>query len=106
MSKEKDTKIQLLEAQIEELNIEIERLKLQVPSTNVEEQLLLREINHIDKLSLNGGLNMEETKQLKLLIDSLVSIRRVEKGLPADKGTKVKTEDVAKLLQIVRDGNE
>ena len=107
MSKEKDNKIAKLENQIDELNTEIDRLKKLVPREKSEEELLLlREIKHIDFLSQSGGLNFNETKQLKMLMDSLVALRRVDKNLPEETDKRIKNDDVDKLLKIVKEEND
>lgn len=77
----------------------------EVSKKPVEEEVLLREIRVIDRLSQNSmnGLNIEEVKQLKMLVDALVATRRKD---PIKKESKKKSLDgksSADLLKMVRD---
>jgi len=66
-----------------------------------EERLLIREIGYLDNVSRMGGLSLDETKQLNLLISCLVSIRKGE--VKDDKSKKGASKlDKAKLLELVR----
>jgi len=64
-------------------------------------QLLLREIAYIDNLSKQGGLNSEESKQLKILVDSYVSLRR-QNAEKEPKKAKRLPNDPAKLIALVK----
>ena len=74
------------------------------PKVSLEEDLLIRELEYMDKLSRTGGLSLDETKQLKMIMDALVALRRVEKGLGEDTKKKPKKQDTAKLLKMIKGG--
>ncbi len=70
---------------------------------NLEEGLLLREIGVLDTMSKQAGLDLNETKQLKMLIDSLVALRRQKGGQEPDNKRKPKLpNDPSKLISIVK----
>lgn len=94
----------MLQNQIKD--IESQQTTIETPKDDIssEESLLLRELGYMDKLSQIGGLSLDETKQLKMIIDALVSLRRVEKGLPDEKKSRSKKQDTTKLLQMIKGG--
>lgn len=73
----------------------------ELPKVSVEEELLIREIKFLDQESRMGGLDLEKTKQLNLLIGCLVSIRKGEKVEPqkVSKATKMDKADLLKLIK-------
>ena len=79
----------------------------EVKKMSKEETLLLREIDVIDGLSkaTDKGLSMDETKRLKMLVDSLVAIRRKDPVKP-EKKKKPISESAAKLLSIAKGEND
>jgi len=69
----------------------------------LEEEIIMREVEYVNTLSQNGGLNIEETKQFKMLVDSLVALRRNGEPVKKTKDDKLKGITPAKLLSIIRD---
>jgi hypothetical protein len=100
------TQVAILQSKLAELE-----LKTQVASTpteiansiTLEEQLLLREIKYIDETSRMGGLDLEQTKQLNLLISCLVSIRKGDKEDTKNGKKPIGKLEKAKLLELVRE---
>lgn len=74
---------------------------LELPETSLEEELLIREIKYIDQESRMGGLDLEKTKQLNLLIGCLVSIRKGEK-VDTTKMSKAAKMDKSELLKLIK----
>lgn len=98
----------LLQNKIEQLEESIKHtqdLLTNAPTLATEddlEKLLMREIGYIDKLSKNGGLNTEESKQLKIMVDSYVALQRQKAGAPEPKKAKRLPNDPAKLIALVK----
>ena len=102
-----DTK--LLELELNALRQQVEflakenddlRMKLRI---NPEEELILREIKYLDDMSQRMPLDLNETKRAKMLFESLVSMRRMSRGLSDDvKKPTVKKEDISSLLKLVK----
>lgn len=69
----------------------------------IEEAIIMREIAYVDVASQDGGLNTEETKQFKMLVDSLVALRRGDGPSKKKKDSKLKGKSPAELLSIVND---
>lgn len=95
-------KLESLEKQLKHA----EELLKNIPTETSTEQdlrdLLFREIAYIDKLSKAGGLNNEETKQLKLVVDAYVALERKNQQ-PAEKGSRKKSnKSAAELISIVK----
>lgn len=72
------------------------------PNTDNVETILTREINYLEVQSRIGGLDMDETKQLKMLVDALVSHRRQRNDQPAEKKQSQKRLSANELLSIVK----
>lgn len=67
------------------------------------EKLLLREIGYLEIQSRIGGLDNDETKKLKMLVDGLVSHRRQKEG--QDTGVKKPSQkrlNPNELLKLVK----
>jgi hypothetical protein len=91
---------------------------LKVPPKDIDEQdeqleqLLMREINSLDTMSRLGGLDNEDTKRLKMLVDSLVSLRKQAQGV-IDKKEKTDSKKKSQkrlstndLMTIVKGGKK
>jgi hypothetical protein len=84
----------------------LEKLLLEsMPEISLEERLLMREIENMDRLSQSGNLSIDETKQLKMLCDSLVAIRKSKPQVVEEK-KNFSDVDPSKLLKLVKDGDK
>jgi len=76
-----------------------------VPSVGAEpcttEKLILRELDRLDQSSKLASLETEEIKNLKMLVEALITLRKKE-PLKESKPIKKKI-DAQELLSIVRD---
>lgn len=68
-----------------------------------EEELLMREIYYLDKLSQQKGLDLSETKQLGILVNSLVALRKNE---PTVVPKKAKMQNPQELLALIKNDDK
>lgn len=106
--KDLNQRIKSLQTENEELNEMITKLRSEKapPAPKNEEILIMREIKYLDLLSTQGGLSLEDTKRLKMLVDGIIGLRRVDKDLPDGRSTQSKTKKDAKsLLKMVQENS-
>jgi hypothetical protein len=95
-------RIKSLEEKLKQSEELIKNTPTEISTEQQLRDLLMREIAYMDKLSKVGGLNAEETRQLKLVVDAYVALERKNQQ-PADTGKKKKLpQDPAKLISIVK----
>ena len=103
------TKVAVLQADLEDLKKKLAHAENLLENSNipaiekknVEEEVLTREIGFLDNLSKMGGLDLEQTKQLSLLVNCLVAVKKGEKiEDQAKRSTKI--GDKKKLLELVK----
>jgi len=97
-------KIDSLETALTKSNEEISNIPKTMNESDVE-SLLLRELAYVDKLSQGGGLDSDETKQLKMLVDSYVALKRKD-ALPKGKAKTKLPSDPKELLDIVKNATK
>ena len=71
-------------------------------SSDDVEKLLLREIGYLEVQSRIGGLDNDETKRLKMLVDGLVSHRRQKNDQVPERKQSQKRLNTNELLSIVK----
>ena len=95
-------RIESIEKKLKHAEEIIKNIPIDTATEKDLKELLLREIAYIDKLSKAGGLNSDEAKQLKIIVDAYVALER--KNLqPVESKKKSKLpQDPAKLISIVK----